>query len=529
MSTPTVQLTFTLRTSPNVRTVHLLGSWDKYQKQLPLSAIKDPSAKPGSWKGTFRFQGAHALQLGSRYWYYYIVDGHHVSHDPAKEYITEKTTGRKLNILDVPGGKSGSDSKQRPSVQTQNLSGSNRHSRDIPQGRGISPSKIAHPKPSKPYESRHLREADYDRSPVDDLEDRFAATRLSDRDRHGKYSSSPSDLSDDSSSSGPIFLKSPQWGSACEAAWISFLQDTTAVFELMALAPQVIKAPLGSHGAADTELLVKKKTEVVPDHERSHGYHQWQPSHLSDDYIEPTGSKNTLTPTVTNLTITPEMFEKLYLTPKTPRVGDLSKRFANPTPLGFIGFVISTLSFSMVLMGWGGASGASALAGMFMFVGPLLLLLTTIAEWIMGNFFSMMVCGLFSYSTTGSAAEGAVSKEYNAVIALYLIVWGFVLLMFFIFTLKTNMVFAGIFLFVTLGAWILSGAYWKVSTGDYDQAGKLQKTGGAMLFIVGLLGFYITFVIMAAEMRLAINLPVGDLSHYWKKTDVELAAAAKEA
>lgn len=79
------------------------------------------------------------------------------------------------------------------------------------------------------------------------------------------------------------------------------------------------------------------------------------------------------------------------------------------------------------------------------------------------------------YSATGSAAEGAVSKEYNAAIALYLIVWGFVLLMFFIFTLKTNMVFAGIFLFVTLGAWILSGAYWKVSTGDYGEAGKLQK------------------------------------------------------
>jgi hypothetical protein len=28
-------------------------------------------------------------------------------------------------------------------------------------------------------------------------------------------------------------------------------------------------------------------------------------------------------------------------------------------------------------------------SGMFMFVGPLLLLLTTIFEWIMGNFFPM--------------------------------------------------------------------------------------------------------------------------------------------
>ena len=205
MSNPTVQLTFTLRTSPNVRTVHLLGSWDNYKSQLPLSALKDPDSKPGSWKGTFRFNGAHALKLGSRYWYYYIVDGYHVSHDPAKEFVTEKTTGRKLNVLDVPGGK-GDSKPSRPAVNT-NVS-SNRHSRDVPTGRALSPGKIVHPKPSKPYASRHLREADYDRSPVDELEDRFAATRLSDRDRHGKYISSPSDLSDDSTSSGTAFSRS---------------------------------------------------------------------------------------------------------------------------------------------------------------------------------------------------------------------------------------------------------------------------------------------------------------------------------
>ncbi|RMZ84386.1 hypothetical protein DV738_g749, partial [Chaetothyriales sp. CBS 135597] len=205
MSNPAVQLSFTLRTSPNVRTVHLLGSWDNYKSQLPLSALKDAGAKPGSWKGTFRFQGSHALKLGSRYWYYYIVDGYHVSHDPAKEFITEKTTGRKLNVLDVPGGK-GDAKATRPTVNTQGLSSANRHSREIPKGRALSPGKIVHPKPSKPYASRGLREADYDVSPVDELEDRFAATRLS--DRHGKYSSSPSELSDDSSSSGTAFSRS---------------------------------------------------------------------------------------------------------------------------------------------------------------------------------------------------------------------------------------------------------------------------------------------------------------------------------
>ena len=217
MSSPTVQLTFTLRTSPNVRTVHLLGSWDNYKSQLPLASDDRSSGKPGSWKGTFRFQGSHALKLGSRYWYYYIVDGYHVSHDPAKEYVTEKTTGRKLNVLDVPSG-GGKDKPSRPEVRTTGLDAhgrhgsgckgaDGRHSREVPTGRALSPGKIVHPRPSKPYASRQLREADYETSPVDELEDRFAAARIS--DRHGKYnSSSPSDLSDDSESSGTAFSRS---------------------------------------------------------------------------------------------------------------------------------------------------------------------------------------------------------------------------------------------------------------------------------------------------------------------------------
>jgi len=55
-----------------------------------------------------------------------------------------------------------------------------------------------------------------------------------------------------------------------------------------------------------------------------------------------------------------------------------------------------------------------------------------------------------------------------------LIIWGFALFTYFIFTLKTNCVFAGIFLFVTIACWILSGAYWKVSRGDYATAHTLQ-------------------------------------------------------
>lgn len=198
MSGPAVQLSFNLRTSPNVKTVHLLGSWDNYKQQLPLSVLKD--AKPGSWKGTFRFQGGNALKLGSRYWYYYIVDGYHVSHDPAKEFTTEPTTGRKLNILDVPGGKSSSASSTAPTRQAASTTtNTSRHSREVPTGRALSPGKIQHPKPSKPYASRDLREADYSTSPTDDLASRFAGTKISDLD-YKHYASSPSSLSSSSGS-----------------------------------------------------------------------------------------------------------------------------------------------------------------------------------------------------------------------------------------------------------------------------------------------------------------------------------------
>lgn len=66
--------------------------------------------------------------------------------------------------------------------------------------------------------------------------------------------------------------------------------------------------------------------------------------------------------TTTGVTMSPELFEKLYLTPKVPHVGDYNKRFANPTALGFVGFVISTFTFSMVLMGWGGANPSKGMS-----------------------------------------------------------------------------------------------------------------------------------------------------------------------
>jgi hypothetical protein len=89
------------------------------------------------------------------------------------------------------------------------------------------------------------------------------------------------------------------------------------------------------------------------------------------------------------MTISPELFEKLYLTPKTPRHGNNVQRFANAVPMGFTGFVISTFTFSMILMGFAGTSSLAGVVGIFFFTGPVLLGLAAIFEWIMGNFFTV--------------------------------------------------------------------------------------------------------------------------------------------
>ncbi|KAK2743913.1 hypothetical protein FQN57_004536 [Myotisia sp. PD_48] len=203
-----IQLDFTLRTSANVKTVHLLGSWDQYQRQIPLSKL--PGAKPGSWKGRFRFQPT-MINPGARYWYYYIMDGYHVSHDPAAAFTVEPTTGRKLNILDVPASNSGRTSGVPPAGYSSTS--------DIAKGRALSPSRIQHPRPSKPYESRHIRESYCTDAPtVDALVDRFGSVNFSDSD--SDISSSPpssagSSLSSRSGNTSPSSVSSLSDSSSC--------------------------------------------------------------------------------------------------------------------------------------------------------------------------------------------------------------------------------------------------------------------------------------------------------------------------
>lgn len=96
--------------------------------------------------------------------------------------------------------------------------------------------------------------------------------------------------------------------------------------------------------------------------------------------------------TANSVTISPELFEKIYLNPQNAVKGDLRSTFANPTPLALLGFLLSLSPLSCELMGWRGAGGDGiATVGAYWFVGGFLMSLGGILEFFLGNTFSFVV------------------------------------------------------------------------------------------------------------------------------------------
>lgn len=217
MSSSSTQLSFSIRVSSGVKSVHLLGSWDNYSGQLPLSKEK---SKGHSWKGTFRFNNS-TLAPGQRYWYYYIVDGYHVAHNPSVESTVEPTTGRALNILDTPrsskSSKDKSSSKDKATKSSSRSSGS-RRSGEVAKGRPLSVSQIKAPKPVSPHATRSILEADYyDDEAVEELTARLGSADLESEDESDYDSASSLSYRSDSSSPSSSLSGYSTPGSDCSS------------------------------------------------------------------------------------------------------------------------------------------------------------------------------------------------------------------------------------------------------------------------------------------------------------------------
>lgn len=243
--------------------------------------------------------------------------------------------------------------------------------------------------------------------------------------------------------------------------------------------------------------------------------------------------------TAGSISISPELFEKIYLSPQNQVKGDLRKTFGNPTPLALVGFLLSLTPLCMDLMDWRGTGGAgvgSAGIGTYYFFGGLLMVIGSFLEWVVGNTFPFVVFGSFGafwlgvaatlqpfYSAYGNyapsgepAAAGIATPEFLNSFSFFWIAMGILDFIYMILALRTNLVFFLIFLTLTCAFGLLSGSYFNAALGKLTLARNCQIAAGAFTFVTIILGWYLFFVIMLAALDFPFQLPVCDLSVYIK-------------
>ncbi|GJN74058.1 hypothetical protein PLIIFM63780_008135 [Purpureocillium lilacinum] len=238
-----------------------------------------------------------------------------------------------------------------------------------------------------------------------------------------------------------------------------------------------------------------------------------------------------------SIAMSPELFEKLYLSPENRVHGDLRRTFGNPTPIGLAGFLLCLTPLSMDLMGWRGAGGNGAASiGVYFFQGGILMTLCGLLEWILGTTFSAVVFSVFgtfwlawaatlspsfaafsSYAGPGaeSPAEGLATRGFNASLAYWFLFMGVICLVFLICSLRTNICFVIIFLSLVVGFGLLTGAFLANAddfAGNASLAKKLVVGAGASTFVTCWAGWYIFLAMLLAAVDFPIQIPVGDLS-----------------
>ncbi|KAL2069815.1 hypothetical protein VTL71DRAFT_14494 [Oculimacula yallundae] len=236
-----------------------------------------------------------------------------------------------------------------------------------------------------------------------------------------------------------------------------------------------------------------------------------------------------------SLSISPELFEKLYLSPDNKVAGDLRSTFGNPTPLSIIysssavvGFTIALCPLSIEFMGWRGAGGQTATVGANWFFGGLLLIISGILEFFLGNTFPSVVFMSYGahfmtfaatfqpfYNAVGAfVVDGAPTPQFDESFAFYALFMGVLSTIFLVCSLRTNVVFVVVFIGASLGFFLAAGSFWTTAQGMTIGATLLVGAGGAF-FVAAMSGWYLLAAIMFATLDLPWGLgsiPVGDLS-----------------
>ncbi|KAF5379915.1 hypothetical protein D9757_007231 [Collybiopsis confluens] len=229
----------------------------------------------------------------------------------------------------------------------------------------------------------------------------------------------------------------------------------------------------------------------------------------------------------------------------------VKNNIANPAGLGLFSFASTTFILSLYNVTARGVIVPNAVVGMALFCGGLAQLLAGMWEFPKGNTFgatgklpvllghcelqtisvspssfdlgaSFSSYGAFwlSYATllipgSGiSAAYGNNDAELINAIGIYLMTWMTVTFLLFIASLRKNIGFIALFLFLALTFMLLGASNFVLANGNVTTAGHIQKAGGALGIITALIAYYVGLSeILAAERVAIVGLPIGVFKH----------------
>ncbi|KAL9061547.1 MAG: hypothetical protein Q9162_000079 [Coniocarpon cinnabarinum] len=259
--------------------------------------------------------------------------------------------------------------------------------------------------------------------------------------------------------------------------------------------------------------------------------------HLAKD-MEPEAALQRIR-TAGSISISPDLFEKLYLQPRlgaAPKSG-VRNIVGNPTPLGLCGFLLSLTPLSCDLMGWRGTGAASlngaASIGCYYFFGGVLMIVSAVMEFICGNTFPCVVFASFGafwlnwgvtltpfYDIAGQYAEadgmpasaGPSTPTFLNAYAFIFLWMGVLCFIFLICSLRTNIAFFIIFFTLVMAFAFLAGAFWQLANGQMALGYRLVTAGGAFAFVTCLAGWWIFAALLLAAVDFPVPIPVGDLS-----------------
>ncbi len=123
--------------------------------------------------------------------------------------------------------------------------------------------------------------------------------------------------------------------------------------------------------------------------------------------------------------------------------------------------------------------------------------------------------------SANAAAAGALGADQQGVgLAFWQITYCILNFIYLLCSLRTNMVFVLIFLFLEPAFILLAVGFGGTGLAAATRANALQAAG-AFGFVTALLGFYLLAAILMAEVGHGIKIPVGDLSGFWAKRDAK--------